>query len=78
MMSKRGQGSQTLNLMLFEDYRYDGFKFPEPQYLGAKYALLNWIAKFIPQNVEIAVDGFAGSQSVAFLFKLLANDFLLF
>lgn len=51
--------------MLFDECRYDGFKFPEPQYLGAKFELLSWIAKFIPKNVEVAVDGFAGSQSHA-------------
>ncbi|MFQ3598213.1 MAG: DNA adenine methylase [Chloroherpetonaceae bacterium] len=69
--------------MLFEQYQYDVFRFPQPQYLGAKYALLNWIAKFIPKGIERAIDGFAGSQSVAFLFKqhgleVLTNDFLLF
>lgn len=68
--------------MLFgEDYfRY---KFPEPQYLGAKYVLLEWIRKFIPTDCRVALDAFAGTQSVAFLLKqlgckVLTNDFLSF
>ena len=54
-----------------------------PQYLGAKHTHLAWINKFIPDNVTTAIDAFAGSQSVAFLFKQLGfktitNDFLNF
>lgn len=69
--------------MLFEEYSYFDFKFPEPQYLGAKHTHLAWIKKFIPNNVKTAIDAFAGSQSVAFLFKqsgyrTLTNDFLNF
>ncbi len=69
--------------MLFEQYRFDVFRFPQPQYLGAKYAIRDWIAKFIPKGIQRAIDGFAGSQSIAFLFKqlgieVLTNDFLLF
>lgn len=69
--------------MLFEEYRYFNHKFPEPQYLGAKHSLLSWIQKFIPTDVNRALDAFAGSQSVAFLFKqlgfeTLTNDFLNF
>lgn len=69
--------------MLFEEYKYFDHKFPEPQYLGAKHTLLTWINKFIPNNVNTALDAFAGSQSVAFLFKqlgiqTLTNDFLNF
>jgi len=69
--------------MLFEQYQYDTFRFPKPQYLGAKSFLADWIAKFIPSNVKTAIDGFAGSQSIAFLFKqrgieVLTNDFLAF
>ena len=68
--------------MLFnEDYlRY---KFPEPQYLGAKFVLLNWIEKFIPKDCRTVFDAFAGTQSVAFLMKqlglrVITNDFLQF
>ncbi|CAN5807955.1 DNA adenine methylase [soil metagenome] len=69
--------------MLFEEYTYFNYQFPEPQYLGAKYTHLAWIKKFIPDNVTTAIDAFAGSQSVAFLFKQLGyktitNDFLNF
>ena len=44
---------------------------------------LAWIKKFIPENVKTALDAFAGSQSMAFLFKQLGfktitNDFLNF
>ncbi|MEI6408010.1 MAG: DNA adenine methylase [Bacteroidota bacterium] len=69
--------------MLFEEYSYFNFLFPEPQYLGAKHTHLVWIKNFIPVNVKTALDAFAGSQSVAFLFKQLgfktiSNDFLNF
>lgn len=69
--------------MLFEEDKYFDYKFPEPQYLGAKHTHLAWIKKFIPDNVKTVVDAFAGSQSVAFLFKQLGfrtitNDFLNF
>lgn len=70
-------------MTLFKDFDYFNFEFPEPQYLGAKYKLLNWIHRFIPKNVKTALDAFAGSQSVAYLFKQLGfktytNDFLAF
>jgi adenine-specific DNA-methyltransferase len=69
--------------MLFKEYEYFNHKFPDPQYLGAKHTHLAWIKKFIPDNVKTAIDAFAGSQSVAFLFKQLGfktitNDFLSF
>ncbi len=69
--------------MLFEEYQYFKHQFPEPQYLGAKHTHLSWINKFIPSKVSTALDAFAGSQSVAFLFKQLGfnticNDFLNF
>lgn len=69
--------------MLFEEYKYFNYQFPDPQYLGAKHTHLVWIKKFIPNNVKTAMDAFAGSQSVAFLFKQLGyktitNDFLNF
>ena len=69
--------------MLFEEYTYFNYQFPDPQYLGAKHTHLAWIKKFIPDNVRTVIDAFAGSQSVAFLFKQLGfqtitNDFLNF
>ncbi len=68
-------------LLFGEDYfRY---KFPMPQYLGAKFTLLEWIKNFIPKDCKIALDAFSGTQSVAFFLKqngikVLANDFLSF
>ena len=69
--------------MLFDEKIYFQYKFPEPQYLGSKFTLLNWIRKHIPSGVKTALDAFAGSQSVAYLFKQLGfktftNDFLSF
>lgn len=69
--------------MLFDEYTYFNYKFPEPQYLGAKHTHLAWIKKFVPENIKVALDAFAGSQSVAFLFKqiglqTITNDFLNF
>jgi adenine-specific DNA methylase len=69
--------------MLFDEYKYFQYKFPEPQYLGAKYTHLSWLSKFVPANITAALDAFAGSQSVGFLFKQLGfktitNDFLNF
>ena len=68
---------------LFEDFKYFDYKFPEPQYLGAKYVILDWIRQFIPQGVKSVLDAFGGSQSVSFLFKqfgfkTITNDFLNF
>lgn len=69
--------------MLFEEYRYFDYKFPEPQYLGAKYVHRCWIKEFIPQGVHTALDAFGGSQSIAYMFKQMGlktytNDFLKF
>jgi adenine-specific DNA-methyltransferase len=69
--------------MLFEEYTNFNYQFPEPQYLGAKHTHLAWIKKFMPENIKTALDAFAGSQSVAFLFKqmgykTISNDFLNF
>jgi len=69
--------------MLFEEYSYFDYQFPEPQYLGAKSTHLAWLNRFIPKGVEIALDAFGGSQSVSFLFKqhgfkVITNDFLEF
>ena len=68
-------------MTLFEEDKYFDHKFPEPQYLGAKYKLLGWIKKFIPTDIHTAFDAFGGSQSVAFMFKqmgltTITNDFL--
>ena len=69
--------------MLFEDTKYLDYKFPEPQYLGAKYIHRGWIAQFIPENVSTVLDAFSGSQSIAYMFKqlgkeVITNDFLSF
>ncbi|MDR2410811.1 MAG: DNA adenine methylase [Bacteroidales bacterium] len=69
--------------MLFDEYKYFDYKFPEPQYLGAKHTHISWLNRFIPQNISTALDAFSGSQSVSFLFKqmkfkTITNDFLLF
>lgn len=68
--------------MLFTD-DYLRYKFPKPQYLGAKFILLDWIREFIPRDCKVVLDAFAGTQSVAFLmkqlgYKVLSNDFLSF
>ncbi len=62
---------------------YQHYKMPQPQYLGSKYKLLEWITNFIPTGVQSVLDGFGRSQSVAFEFKKLGfqvttNDFLNF
>lgn len=69
--------------MLFEEFRYFDYKFPEPQYLGAKYVHRSWIKEFIPSDVCTALDAFGGSQSIAYMFKQMGlrtytNDFLRF
>lgn len=69
--------------MLFNELSYFNYQFPTPQYLGAKHTHLSWLSRFIPKKVNTALDAFAGSQSVAFLFKqlgfkTLTNDFLKF
>jgi hypothetical protein len=69
--------------MFFDTPFYFNHSFPAPQYLGAKHTHLAWINKFIPIRVTTALDAFAGSQSMAFLFKQLGfktitNDFLNF
>ena len=65
------------------DNNYLGYKFPEPQYLGAKFIHRGWIAKFIPESVDTVLDAFGGSQSVAYMMKqlgkrTLTNDFMSF
>ena len=68
---------------LFLEHSYLGYKFPEPQYLGAKYIHRGWIAKFISENAHTVLDAFGGSQSIAYMMKqmgkrTLTNDFLSF
>lgn len=69
--------------MLFNETKYLDYKFPEPQYLGAKYIHRGWIAQYIPDNINVVLDAFSGSQSISYMFKQLgkktvANDFLSF
>ena len=69
--------------MLIEDTKYLDYKFPEPQYLGAKHIHRGWIAQFIPEDVSTVLDAFSGSQSIAYMFKqlgkkVITNDFLSF
>lgn len=68
---------------LFSENDYLSYKFPEPQYLGAKYIHRAWIAQFVPEDTDVVLDAFGGSQSIAYLFKQLGkqtytNDFLSF
>ena len=56
---------------LFSEYEYLDYKFPPPQYLGAKYRFRSWIQEYIPKDVHTAVDAFAGSQSIAYFLKQL-------
>lgn len=67
---------------LFDD-EFLNIAFPQPQYLGAKYIHRNWIAKWIPDDAEVILDAFSGSQSIAFMCKqlgksVITNDFLRF
>lgn len=69
--------------MLFAETKYLNYKFPEPQYLGAKFIHRGWIAQFIPENASTILDAFSGSQSIAYMLKQLGrkvvtNDFLSF
>lgn len=55
----------------FIECNFMDYKFPLPQYLGAKYRFRSWIQEFIPKDVRTAVDAFGGSQSIAYFFKQL-------
>ena len=46
-----------------------GYVMPQPQYLGAKNKLLAWIMRFVEPQGGAMLDGFGGSQSVAFEMK---------
>ena len=77
------RSATTLQPSLFEDYKFMDIQFPKPQYLGAKYVHSDWIAKHIPENSNVVLDAFSGSQSIGFLCKkmgktVISNDFLLF
>jgi len=52
--------------MLFDEYKNFEYQFPVPQYLGAKHTHLSWISQFFQKNIKVALDAFAGSQSVSF------------
>lgn len=69
--------------MLFPELVGLSYTFPQPQYLGSKHTLIEWIAEFFPSNARIGLDGFSGTQSVAFAMKqrnleVITNDFLSF
>lgn len=69
--------------MLFPEAEYLSYRFPEPQYLGAKYVHRGWIAQFIPATARTVLDAFSGSQSIAYMLKqmgkkVVTNDFLCF
>lgn len=69
--------------MLFAETKYLDYKFPEPQYLGAKFIHRGWITQFIPESAVTVLDAFSGSQSIAYTLKqlgkrVITNDFLAF
>lgn len=75
--------STVKQLSLFSDIDFLDVKFPQPQYLGAKYTHRDWIVGHIPEDAHTILDGFSGSQSIAFACKqvgkkVLTNDFLKF
>lgn len=57
-------------------------RYPQLRFMGSKYRLLPWIHKIVSGlRFETAIDAFAGSGCVGYLFKamgkqVLANDFL--
>lgn len=76
-------GNNLIQPSLFGTYDFMDVKFPQPQYLGAKYIHGDWIARHIPESAEVILDAFSGSQSISFLCKKLGktvftNDFLRF
>lgn len=56
--------------------------YPQLRFMGSKYRLLPWIHKIVSQlRFDTAIDAFAGSGCVSYLFKamgkqVIANDFL--
>jgi site-specific DNA-adenine methylase len=88
-LKKPANYNNLFNTLPFIEFKSDAskpyhyYKMPQPQYLGSKYKLLDWITSFIPKEVKTVLDGFGGSQSVAFKlkqmgFKVSTNDFLNF
>ena len=70
-------------MKLFDDNTFFEYKFPPPQYLGAKFTHLSWISQFLPTKIKTVCDAFSGSQSVSYFFKqygykTITNDFLKF
>ena len=68
---------------LFPEFQFMDYRFPQPQYLGAKYRFRSWIAGFVPQTARTVVEPFGGSQSMAYFFKqtgrrVHTNDFMSF
>ena len=68
---------------LFPEFQFMDYRFPQPQYLGAKYRFRSWIAGFVPQAARTVVEPFGGSQSMAYFFKqtgrrVHTNDFMSF
>ena len=68
---------------LFPELQFMEYKFPLPQYLGAKYRFRSWIGGFVPQHAKVIVDPFGGSQSMAYYFKQMrlqvhSNDLMSF
>lgn len=77
------KGSSSFQPTLFNEPFFMDYKFPKPQYLGAKYIHGEWIAKHIPEHTVAILDAFSGSQSISFLCKklgksVISNDFLNF
>lgn len=66
---------------LFKEFEYLEYKFPQPQYLGAKYRFRAWIGGYLPTGLKTIVDPFGGSQSMSYYFKqlglrVLTNDLM--
>ena len=75
--------SGVIQPSLFGEVDYMDVKFPKPQYLGAKYIHGDWIGSHIPEDANVVLDAFSGSQSIGFLCKkmgkeVISNDFLKF
>ncbi|MHB1155934.1 MAG: DNA adenine methylase [Phycisphaerales bacterium] len=62
------------NLTFAQQADFSAYVFPEPQYLGAKHQLVSWIARHMPGDVSIILDGFGGSQSIAFALKKMGME----
>lgn len=68
---------------LFPEFQFMDYRFPQPQFLGAKYRFRSWIAGFLPTDAKIVIEPFGGSQSMAYYFKQMGccvhtNDFMSF